>query len=84
MILRRLIFGLFLTCVTIAPAQADEITTAVKTLQSVEPGGKGTATAREAAELLSNAGNKALLPILQGFKKSLTHCLSKNLWDYLC
>ena len=56
MILRRLIFALILTCVTTVSAKADEITSAVKTLQSVEPGGKGTAAAREAAELLANAG----------------------------
>ncbi len=68
MIMRCLIFGFFLTCVTTASVQADEISSAVKTLQSVEPGGKGTAAAREAAELLSNAGDKALLPVLKGFK----------------
>ena len=68
MIMRCLILGFFLTCVTTASVQADEITSAVKTLQSVEPGGKGTAAARKAAELLSNAGDKALLPVLKGFK----------------
>lgn len=68
MILRRLIFCVILSCGPTASAQADNITSAVKTLQSVEPGGKGTSAARQAAELLSTAGDKALLPVLQGFK----------------
>ncbi len=68
MILRRLIFCVILSCGTTASAQADNISSAVKTLQSVEPGGKGTSAARQAAELLSTAGDKALLPVLQGFK----------------
>ena len=68
MILRRQFFSFVLACAALASTRADEVTTAVKALQSVAPGGKETAVAREAADLLAKTGDKALLPVLRGFK----------------
>lgn len=47
---------------------ADEVTDSIKLLQSIEPGGKGTATARKAVESLASSGS--LMPVLKGFKGS--------------
>jgi hypothetical protein len=49
---------------------ADEVSDSVKKLQSVEPGGKGTAAARDAVQSLIMNSDTALLPILNGFKES--------------
>ena len=52
------------------PAIADGISDAVTSLQAVQPGGKGTAAAREALSALVKSGDKALLPVLKGFQGS--------------
>ncbi len=70
MILRRLIPGLMAAIAVATAARADDVSDAVTVLQSVEPGGKGAAAAREAIELLADAGDRALLPVLNGFKGS--------------
>ena len=49
-------------------SRADDVADAVKLLQSVEPGGKGTGVARKAVESLASSG--AMLPVLKGFKGS--------------
>ena len=55
-------------CFWIASAAGDEISLSVKVLQSVAPGGKGTASARNAVQSLAGSGEKSLLPVLQGFE----------------
>ena len=47
---------------------SDEVADAVKQLQSIEPGGKGTASARKAVDSLASSG--ALMPVLKGFNGS--------------
>ena len=47
---------------------ADDTADAIKLLQSVEPGGKGTGVAREAVKSLASSG--AMLPVLKGFRGS--------------
>lgn len=47
---------------------ADEVADSVKLLQSIEPGGKGTASARKAVESLAASGD--LMAVLKGFKGS--------------
>lgn len=54
-------------CFSSVSVFADEIADAVKTLQSAQPGGKGSAQSRDAAKVLSAAGEKAMLPALKGF-----------------
>jgi len=46
---------------------ADEISESVKVLQNVQPGGKGTNSARQAVAQLAMAGEAAMSPILAGF-----------------
>ena len=58
---------LFLTCTTIG-VHADDVAASVKLLQSIEPGGKGTALARKAVDSL--ASSDALMPVLKGFNGS--------------
>ena len=55
-------------CFWIASAAGDEISLSVKVLQSVAPGGKGTASARNAVQSLAGSGEKSLVPVLQGFQ----------------
>ena len=54
----------------ISPLTADEISDSVNVLQNVQPGGKGTNTARQAVDQLAMAGEPALLPVLKGFSGS--------------
>ena len=58
---------LFSTCTTIG-VHADDVAASVKLLQSIEPGGKGTALARKAVDSLASSG--ALMPVLKGFNGS--------------
>ena len=51
---------LFLTCTT-SGVHADDVAASVKLLQSIEPGGKGTALARKAVDSLASSG--ALMPV---------------------
>ncbi len=59
--------AIFLHCTSATAIAADDIESAVQTLQSVQPGGKGTAAARDAVQTLAGSGDKAFLPILKGF-----------------
>ncbi len=70
-------FGRALACIgamalvcCVSDVTADEISDSIKTLQSIEPGGVGTAAGRSAIDKLAGAGSKAILPVLKGFKGS--------------
>lgn len=52
----------------VGEAFAVDISEAISTLQSIQPGGKGTADARSAVKMLADSGGKALLPVLKGFQ----------------
>lgn len=69
----RFVFRIFLSAllvleVTSEVGRSDEVADSVRLLQSIEPGGKGTASARKAVERL--ASSDALIPVLKGFKGS--------------
>jgi hypothetical protein len=65
----RVILSTLLALVfTTGMSLADDVADSIKLLQSIEPGGKGTATARKAVEGLASSG--ALMPVLKGFKGS--------------
>ena len=68
---RPLIILLALTFSQLPPAvAADPISDAVAVLQSARPGGVGSVENQRAAETLVKHGEKALLPVLQGFRKA--------------
>lgn len=54
----------------VSEAFAADISDSIKTLQSVQPGGVGTAAGRSAIDSLAGAGTEAILPLLKGFKGS--------------
>lgn len=65
----RVVFSTLLVLMfTTGMSLADDVADSIKLLQSIEPGGKGTATARKAVEGLASSG--ALMPVLKGFKGS--------------
>ncbi len=65
---RILFSGLLLCALTCDIGRAEEIVDSLKLLQSIEPGGKGTASARKSVDALVASG--ALMPVLKGFKGS--------------
>lgn len=71
MLVRALVGVATLTFIVFTTSsQADDVSTALKTLQSVEPGGNGTAAAREAIRTLAASGGRSLVPVLQSFQGS--------------
>ena len=65
---RVILSTLLVLMFTTGMSLADDVADSIKLLQSIEPGGKGTATARKAVEGLASSG--ALMPVLKGFKGS--------------
>lgn len=65
---RILCSGLLLCSFSGAIGRADEVADSVRLLQSIEPGGKGTASARKAVDRLAASGE--LMPVLKGFRNS--------------
>ncbi|MFO1000924.1 MAG: hypothetical protein U0936_11320 [Planctomycetaceae bacterium] len=66
--LRALLSTFLILSFSDSGVHGDDVADAVKLLQSVEPGGKGTAAARKAVESLASSG--AMMPVLKGFKGS--------------